>query len=762
MKPKTRIGLLGMVLLLVASCGMVGDSGKVGKSGDELTTVNLQANLPGGTESKASRAPLALPTAVGSVVLEARTPDCADPIVYTETQNVTAGQTDVTFSFTLPSGTTACFIVRAYSGADGTGTLVYEGTTSGVVLDPDTSIPVTVTLDLVGTVPPTVTTEPAASVTSTGATLGGLVNPNGFETVAYFEWRELPGGALTGTPIQPIGAGNADVAVIQVINGLTPGTDYEFRAVGSNSGNLVYGSFLQFTTPVTDVGITITFPTLTPPTVTTEAASGITTADAQLNATVNPEGTDTYAYFDWGTDTTYGNSTALQLMGNGTADTTPFDTLTGLTEATTYHYRAVAYNAGGITYGADQAVTPASVFTIAAVSGGSNHFMALREDGTVWTWGENAYGQLGDGTFANSSSPVQVIDPSDPTGYLANVIFIESGRDYAMAVKADGTLWGWGYNQRGNLGDGTTTGQPTPVQVIDTADPTGFLTDVVSVTADLDHTLALKSDGTVWAWGRNTHGQLGVASSDTCGGLSCSKTAIQVAGLSNINDVEIGIYYSHALRSDGTVWAWGGNPNGFLGTPSTETCGTTPCSTTPIQVEDSGDPTGFLTGVIKISNGAGHTIVEKSDGTFWGWGADWFGQLSVTTTETCSAGSCSTVPVRLEDPGDPSGYLADLRSFDGGGGHSVAQKNDGTVLAWGWNDDGQLGATTSELCDGVYGCSSFPIRVEDPTDPSGFLTDVESIVSADLSSIALKSDGTVWTWGNGSPNPAMVTGLNLN
>jgi alpha-tubulin suppressor-like RCC1 family protein len=739
------------LLLLAASCGMVGDSGKAGKSGDELTTVNLQANLPGGTESKASRAPLALPTAVGSVVLEARTPDCADPIAYTETQNVTAGQTDVTFSFTLPSGTTACFIVRAYSGSDGAGTLVYEGTTSGVLLDPDVSIPVTVNMDFVGTVAPNVTTNAATSVTSTGATIQGLVNPNGFETVAYFEWRELPGGGLSGTPVQPIGAGNADVAVIQVINGLTPGTDYEFRAVGSNSGNLVYGSFLQFTTPVTDVGITITFPTLTPPTVTTQAASGITTSDAQLNATVNPEGTDTYSYFEWGTDTTYGNSTPIQNLGNGTADTSPFDTLAGLAEATTYHYRAVAYNAAGITYGADQSfitgTTGAGVTP--GVSSGSSHTLAVRSDGTVWAWGDNSQGQLGDGTTTNRTTPVQVQDPADPTGYLQDVSMVAGAAAFSVALKTDGTVWAWGYNNYGSLGDGTTTASPFPVQVKDSADPTGFLTDVDKIAGSLlYHTLALKNDGTVWVWGFNSFGQLGATTSEICATFPCSTTAIQVAGLSSVISISGGREHSVAVKSDGTVWAWGRNSYGEIGDATVLN------RSTPVQVHDPGDQSGFLSGVIAASAGSYHTLAIKSDLSVRSWGRNDDGELGNGLLVD------SNVPVQVVSVGS-------VGSVDGGVQHSMALLTDGTVRTWGGNINGQLG-------DGTTTGSSSPVQVQDPPDPSGFLTNVVLISRGSYHSIAVKADGTVWAWGynqfgqlgNGlttdSSIPVQVTGLNLN
>jgi alpha-tubulin suppressor-like RCC1 family protein len=137
---------------------------------------------------------------------------------------------------------------------------------------------------------------------------------------------------------------------------------------------------------------------------------------------------------------------------------------------------------------ADTGITP-------MVKGGNYHSVALKTDGTVWAWGYNYYGQLGDGTYTDRSTPAQVSN-------LTDVKAISTLSSHALALKSDGTVWAWGYNYFGQLGDNTTTNRNTPVQVQN-------LTNVVAVAAGGSHSLALKSDGTVWAWGNNYSGQLG-------------------------------------------------------------------------------------------------------------------------------------------------------------------------------------------------------------------------------------------------------------
>ena len=192
------------------------------------------------------------------------------------------------------------------------------------------------------------------------------------------------------------------------------------------------------------------------------------------------------------------------------------------------------------------------------IAGGYAHSLRLRSDGTVWAWGNNANGQLGDGSTTERHTPV-------PASGLAGVVAIAAGQLHSLALKSDGTVWAWGYNYYGQLGDGSTTDRWGPV-------PVSGLAGVVAIAAGDWHSLALKSDGTVWAWGYNVAGELG-------DGSTTQRTApVPVSGLTGMVAIGGGLYHSLALKSDGTVWAWGWNYFGQLGD------GTTTQRLTPVPV----------------------------------------------------------------------------------------------------------------------------------------------------------------------------------
>ncbi|MDQ6525285.1 hypothetical protein RB608_16810 [Nocardioides sp. LHD-245] len=261
---------------------------------------------------------------------------------------------------------------------------------------------------------------------------------------------------------------------------------------------------------------------------------------------------------------------------------------------------------------------------VTMVSTGHYHSLALRADGSVWTWGYNQAGQLGDGTTTTRNHPVRV--PGTRT-YAT----VAAGRDMSYAVATDGTVWAWGLNEDGQLGDGTTTARATPGRV-------GDLTGVTALAGGRDHGLALRDDGTVWAWGWNAYGQLGD------GTLTDRTAPVQVT--TGASAVAAGAHHSYALRADGRVLAWGRNYRNELGD------GTTTQRTRPVTVLG-------VTGAVAIGSGRDHGLAALADGTVRAWGHNSSGQLGDGTT--VSRSSAVTVT-----------GVADARRVSGGAEFSVA------------------------------------------------------------------------------------------
>lgn len=208
------------------------------------------------------------------------------------------------------------------------------------------------------------------------------------------------------------------------------------------------------------------------------------------------------------------------------------------------------------------------------IAAGGWHSLAVCADSTVKAFGENASGELGNG--ANTDSNVPVI----PTG-LTGIVSVSAGGDqleaHSLALKNDGTVWAWGSNIYGALGNGNTTASTTPVKAL-------VLTSITAIAAGGWHSVALKSDGTVWTWGWNTDGQLGD------GTVVDKSTPAQISGLSDVKEIASGSYHVLALKNDGTVWTWGDNISGQVGD------GTNTDRKTPAQVSG-------LTDVVQIKAG---------------------------------------------------------------------------------------------------------------------------------------------------------------
>ncbi|WP_165972067.1 S-layer homology domain-containing protein [Paenibacillus piri] len=345
------------------------------------------------------------------------------------------------------------------------------------------------------------------------------------------------------------------------------------------------------------------------------------------------------------------------------------------------------------------------------VAGGGDHTVALKSDGTVWAWGNNYSGKLGDGSNINRASPVQVSG-------LCGVVAITAGWWHNAALKNDGTVWIWGNNQYGQLGNGTNTASFVPVQV-------NALSEVAAIAAGSFHTVALKNDGTVWTWGNNYSGELGYKTNPANGTVGYNPKPLQVSGLIDVKAIAAGFGvgdtsgYTAALKNDGTVWTWGSNRYAQLGY-GTNRYNNTP-NYTPEQVPD-------VSGVDSIALGAIHAVVLKNDGAVWAWGSNGSGQLGDGTTTS------GLSPVKVLISLNPKQELSGVVSIAATGEHTMALLNDGTVRTWGKNDDGQLGDRTSQG-------RSLAMK---PDLNGNFV----SIGSGWNHSMAVKEDGSVWMWGN--------------
>jgi alpha-tubulin suppressor-like RCC1 family protein len=282
------------------------------------------------------------------------------------------------------------------------------------------------------------------------------------------------------------------------------------------------------------------------------------------------------------------------------------------------------------------------------VSAGYTHSVGIKTDGTLWAWGDNGYGQLGNGTTTNSTTPTQI-------GSANNWESISASGGFTIAIKTNGTLWAWGNNTFGQLGDGTTTNRTIPTQI-------GTATNWNSVTTGEGFALAVKDNGTLWAWGNNDSRQLG-------DGTTTNRTIpTQIGTATNWQSVAAGSGFSLAVKTNGTLWAWGNNLYGQLGN------GTTTNLTVPTQIGSEND-------WANVAAGYYHSVGRKSNGILMTWGNNVYGQLGDGTYVNKST------PVAVFDQ---------VQSIDAGWNYTVGTTTFGNMLLTGQNVYGQLGDGTIE------------------------------------------------------------------
>lgn len=324
-----------------------------------------------------------------------------------------------------------------------------------------------------------------------------------------------------------------------------------------------------------------------------------------------------------------------------------------------------------------------------SASAGLFYTLALKTDGTIWGWGDNTYGDIGDGSNSSQLAPVQIGTDND-------WIAIEAGAYHSIALKKNGTLWAWGFNGQGQLGDGTFINKNTPVQV-------GTSTDWLKIYTGLQHSLAQKKDGTLWAWGNNTGGQLGD------GTIINKNIPTQIGTNNNWIALSAGGNFNLGIKSDGSLWSWGDNSNGRLGLGSSIVF-----NSTPTQIGSDQDWQ-------VISAGGLHSLALNQNGELWAWGFGLWGQVGDGTSSYNNY-----LPIKI-------GTDNDWQSISAGGHTSLALKKDGSRWGWGENINGALG-------NGIYVFPNKPLLADNDNN-------WDVIFSGEFHFFSLRKDGTLWNWG---------------
>ncbi|MDR0321596.1 MAG: hypothetical protein LBI28_08840 [Treponema sp.] len=343
-------------------------------------------------------------------------------------------------------------------------------------------------------------------------------------------------------------------------------------------------------------------------------------------------------------------------------------------------------------------------FPFVSVSAGSMYSAAIAADGSLWTWGLNYLGQLGDGTGGGGWIDTFQMDRSGDRFTPAQIgtetdwVFVSAGGMHCTAIKADGSLWAWGDNRSGQLGNGSNTGSATPIQM-------GTDTDWAFVSAGSFYNMAIKTDGSLWAWGHSYLGNFGDGTTTS----TTRTTPVRIGTENNWASVSAGYELTAAIKMDGSLFAWGEGGHGIK------------IGSTPVKIGSETKWASVFTG------SDNHIVAIRTDGSLWAFGFNLMGQLGDGTTTD------RTTPVRIGT--DNNWSSASLGGHYNSGGYTIAVKTDGSLWAWGSNGYGQFGdGTTSERWIHI------PTRI-------GTDNDWAVVSTGGSHTVAIKTNGSIWFWG---------------